>query len=95
MAALTDAGLFRMFVPASLGGGEADPETFLEVIEDGLAGRRQRWLAPRQCGAAWRNRRIPTRGRRREIFGRDPGAVLSLTLAPPGRAVQSWRAATG
>src|SRR4051812_17683077 len=31
---LTDAGLFRMLVPASLGGGEAHPLTFARVLEE-------------------------------------------------------------
>src|SRR6266540_7563963 len=32
--ALTEAGLFRMLVPASLGGAELDLITFAEVIEE-------------------------------------------------------------
>ncbi|MGH7279061.1 MAG: acyl-CoA dehydrogenase family protein, partial [Candidatus Rokuibacteriota bacterium] len=34
LAALHDAGLFRMLLPASLGGGELDPPGFVRVIEE-------------------------------------------------------------
>lgn len=33
MSALHDAALFRMFLPRSIGGGEADPLAFMEVLE--------------------------------------------------------------
>jgi indole-3-acetate monooxygenase len=80
--AMVDAGLFKMLAPRSLGGSEADPETFVRVIEevsrwDASAG----WCVflPACCSiaagslseeAAW------------EIFGRDQNANLAGSGVP-------------
>ena len=34
MQALADAGLYRMFLPRSLGGGEVEPLTYFDVVEE-------------------------------------------------------------
>ena len=44
VAALADAGLFRMLLPTWLGGGEVDPMTFVTVIEE---------ISKRDASTAW------------------------------------------
>jgi alkylation response protein AidB-like acyl-CoA dehydrogenase len=102
--ALTEAGLFRMLVPRSLGGGEADLETFLQVVEevsqaDGSVGWCVATLAWQTAHVVWLSEEVAW-----DLVGRDPNAVLSGTLAAPGRAVivtggyrvtGQWRFASG
>jgi hypothetical protein len=44
VAALHEAGLFRLLLPRSLGGAEVDPPTFVQVIEE---------IARHDASAAW------------------------------------------
>ena len=102
--ALTEAGLFRMLVPRSLGGGEADLETFLQVAEelsraDGSVGWCVVNCAWQTAHVVWLSEEVAW-----DIVGHDPNAMLSGTIAPPGRAVivqggyrvtGQWRFASG
>jgi alkylation response protein AidB-like acyl-CoA dehydrogenase len=89
------AGLFKMLVPRSLGGGEVSPETFLRVVEavahaDGSAG----WCVafPAAFGINAGSLREDVAW---EIFGRDAHAYVAGSAvpaarppeAPPNRAV--------
>ena len=84
MAALTAAGLFRMFVPRVYAGPQADPLVALEAIEvvaeaDGAAG----WcvnIASTTSSMSWYLE--PEWARR--IYG-DPSVVTGGTFAPNGR----------
>ncbi|MGH2583999.1 MAG: acyl-CoA dehydrogenase family protein, partial [Dehalococcoidia bacterium] len=85
--AMTEAGLFRMWVPRSLGGAEADVATCLRVIEE----------VARVDGAAGWNLAIGASGggviaaylaadAAREIFG-NPRTIVAGSLNPRGSAV--------
>lgn len=83
---MAEAGLFRVWVPKSLGGLETDVETFLRVIEevskaDGAAG----WNVM-IAGAAGMFAAYMPPDAAREIFG-DPNAINAGAFAPKGRAV--------
>ena len=84
--ALTEAGVFRMAVPAALGGLEVDPGTFMRVFEalaaaDGSTG----WCVMIGASGGLFAGYLPEAGAR-EVFG-DPAAVAAGTVAPTGRAV--------
>src|SRR5215216_573196 len=58
--ALSEAGIFRMMVPKSLGGGEVDPIVQLEVLEaisrgDGSVG----WVSAIPSGTGWTRESLP------------------------------------
>ena len=86
VAALADAGLFRMLLPRSLGGAEVEPLAFARVIEEiARADASTAWCLSQACGCsmiaavlepavAW------------EIFSADPRAILAWGPAPDGRA---------
>jgi alkylation response protein AidB-like acyl-CoA dehydrogenase len=82
---LRTAGVFRMWLPRSLGGAELAPLPFLEVIEelsreDGSVG----WCAVIAAGSA-RLAGALDEGAAREIFGAGEG-VLVGTLNPVEKA---------
>jgi alkylation response protein AidB-like acyl-CoA dehydrogenase len=84
--AFTDAGIFRMCRPRSLGGLELDPLAMMQVIEelsrvDGAAG----WCAMIHGTGAAFDAYIPLEGAR--AMYADPRAVTGGVLAPTGRAV--------
>ncbi|WP_437999222.1 acyl-CoA dehydrogenase family protein [Sorangium sp. So ce185] len=85
--ALREAGFFRMFRPAALGGLEADPLTAMQAIEelsraDGAAG----WCAM-ICGATGAfDAYLPAEGGK-EMYAR-PDVVTAGVFAPGGRAVE-------
>src|SRR5215212_1540 len=87
--ALSEAGIFRMLVPKSLGGGEVDPIVQLEVLEaisrgDGSVG----WVSAIASGTCWTLAFLRP-DVAAEILA-DPHAVIVGTLALPdgGRAVE-------
>jgi len=84
--ALTEAGIFRMCVPLTLGGLEVPPLTFYRVVEavarlDGSTG----W-----CtfigGAGGLVGAYLAQQTAEEMFGRDPRVVIAGSVAPAGRA---------
>ena len=84
--AMIDAGFFRLCVPASVGGGEADPATLVAVCEE---------LARGDAAAGWCIAVMATAGMpaaylpehaAKEIFG-DPRSVVGGVFAPRGRAL--------
>ncbi len=84
---MAEAGLFRLLVPASLGGAEADPATLLKAIEavaeaDGAAGWCMMIGATSGLTAAY----LPETAAR-EIYGADPAAITGGVFAPMGKAV--------
>jgi alkylation response protein AidB-like acyl-CoA dehydrogenase len=85
--ALAEAGLFRLWIPQQLGGSEADPMTFVRVIEevssiDGATG----WcLMIGGCYGLFGGL-LPAEAAR-EIYGRDPHVVTGGAFRPDGQAV--------
>src|SRR5688572_6678039 len=86
--ALSEAGIFRMLVPRTLGGSEVNPITQLEVLEtisrgDGSVG----WVTAIASGTAWTMAFLRP-DVAAEILA-DPHAILvgSLALPSGGRAV--------
>ena len=87
MSALAEAGVFRMYVPRSLGGLEVDPLTFSRVLEeiariDGSTG----W-----CAAIGGANPLFASGlsveAAEEIFGKDPLMITGSTIFPEGKAI--------
>ena len=82
-AALQDAGVFRLLAPRELGGAEADPVTFLKVVEaaayaDGSVG----WCVMIGGCYATFGGLLPAAGAR-AIFG-DPATIAAGRSGPPG-----------
>ena len=82
MAALREAGLFRMLLPRSLGGQEADPVTFAQTVEavareDSAAA----WALQANLGHWWAAR-YPEEGVE-EIYGDGPDAMMAAAFHPP------------
>lgn len=87
VTALTEADLFRMWIPAALGGLEVDPATAVQVIEtlaavDGSVG----WCVMIGGGGGIFAGFLPATGAR-EVYGGDPTVITGGGLAPAGRAV--------
>jgi indole-3-acetate monooxygenase len=86
--ALAEAGICRMLAPRAVGGLEIDPVTQLEVLyelsrADGSTG----WVAQVYSSVSHLAGFLPP-DVGREIYGRNPNAIVSGTLAAPhGRAV--------
>jgi alkylation response protein AidB-like acyl-CoA dehydrogenase len=84
--AMADAGLFRTWIPETLGGGERDPLTLIRAVEelarvDGSVG----WCLMIGASTATLAGYLPESGAR-EIYGSDPGVVTGSALMPRGRA---------
>lgn len=84
---MAEAGLFRLLVPDSLGGAEADPATLLKAIEavaeaDGAAG----WCVMIGATSGLTAAYLPETAAR-EIYGADPAAITGGVFAPMGKAV--------
>src|SRR5271154_596912 len=89
-AAMMDAGLFRLLLPRSLGGAEIDPPSFVRVIETiAKADASTAWCLCQNAVCAMVAAYLPMESAR-EMFGRDPSAVLawgpgpSRAIAAPG-----------
>lgn len=81
----TRAGLFRMCVPAVYGGSEADPRTFLRVIERlGEADASTGWVAMIAVTSSVVAAYLPPEGAA-EIYGADPDVITGGVFAPMGR----------
>ena len=85
--AIADQGLFRLLVPRSVGGLEADPATMIGAIEtiaraDGSAG----WCLMIGATSGVLAAYLDAAGAR-EIYGADAGAITGGVFHPRGRAV--------
>ena len=83
IAALTDAGMYRLLVPRSHGGLEVDPVTLSRVVEivtgfDSAAG----WSLQAGNLGGWWAARLPGRGTA-ELYAGGPSAVMSASFHPP------------
>ena len=101
---LRAAGVFRLCVPRTLGGVEADPATLLAVLEelawaDGSTG----WCAMIGATSGLMSGYLPA-DEARVIYGASPDVVTGGVFAPTGRAVREnghyrvtgrWRFASG
>jgi indole-3-acetate monooxygenase len=103
LAALMEAGLFRLLLPRSLGGGEIDPPTFARVIEAvAMADGSTAWCLCQNIVCSLVAGSLPAASAR-AMFG-APNAVLAWGAGPTGRAVAaaggyrvtgSWSFASG
>lgn len=92
---MADAGVFRLAVPAELGGIEAHPAAQVEVLEelaraDGSAG----WIAMIGAVTGVFGAYLPEPAAK-EIYGADPKVVTGGVFSPIGRATRDgdgWRA---
>jgi alkylation response protein AidB-like acyl-CoA dehydrogenase len=87
VSALADAGLFRMGLPADLGGLEVSPLTFYRAIEavaalDGSAG----WCAFIGASSAFGGAFLSNEAAE-EIYGRDSRVITGGSVAPVGKAL--------
>lgn len=85
--ALSEAGLFRMMVPASIGGGEADVVSMIETIDtvsqaDGATG----WTVMIGATTGVSCTQLPLAGAK-EIFGHPDGLAVGVVVAR-GRATR-------
>ena len=84
--AMADAGVFRMLIPATFGGGEVDVTTMIEVIEevarvDGAAG----WCVMTAGSTGVISAYLDT-DVAQEIYGSKPSVVTGGVFAPKGTA---------
>lgn len=84
--ALTEAGLFRLLLPRTLGGLEVDPITCSLAVEE-IAGFDSAAAWAMQAGntGAWWAARLPTEGVE-EIYSGNPSALMSAAFHPPQQA---------
>ncbi|OIJ63454.1 acyl-CoA dehydrogenase family protein [Streptomyces mangrovisoli] len=97
IAALTEAGLFRLTVPRRLGGHEANFRTFLEVTTELARGcGSTAWVTTLVNVCNWMVGLYPERAQR-EVWGEDPDARVCGVLAPSAtsRAVDGGLVVTG
>jgi alkylation response protein AidB-like acyl-CoA dehydrogenase len=85
--AMATAGLFRLWIPRSLGGAETDPMTLVRVVEeisraDGAAG----WCVALAGEYGVFGGYLPPEAAR-EIYGRDPKVFTCGALRPMGEAI--------
>src|SRR5262249_32743920 len=85
--AIADAGLFRMGLPADLGGLEVSPLTFYRAVEavatlDGSAG----WCVFIGASSAFAGAFLSNEAAE-EIYGRDSRVITGGSVAPVGKAL--------
>jgi alkylation response protein AidB-like acyl-CoA dehydrogenase len=92
--AMTDAGLFKISVPKRYGGYETSMRTMLEVSEAvGAADGGTAWVLTLVNVCNWLVGLFPQQAQD-DIYGADPGALVSGVLAPTATAVRvdgGWR----
>jgi len=86
IATLNETGLYKLYLPASLGGLEADPVTVAKLIEqvahyNPAAG----WSVMVANASAWWSRCLPTNGVE-EIFNHLSGSIFAGAFSPPMKA---------
>jgi indole-3-acetate monooxygenase len=87
LAALFEAGLFRLLLPRSLDGGEVDPVTFARVMEEiARADASTAWCLCQASGCSMSAAYL-SHDAAMEIFGRDRRAVLAWGPGPGARAI--------
>jgi indole-3-acetate monooxygenase len=85
--ALADAGLFHLAVPRSIGGGEIDLPSYVEVIEElGKADASTAWAVNQGAIFGTYSARMP-RDIARAIWIETPRSVVANTPAPTAKAV--------
>ncbi|MER7841544.1 acyl-CoA dehydrogenase family protein [Streptomyces sp. NPDC096040] len=97
IAALSEAGLFRLTVPRRLGGHETDVRTFLEVTSELARGcGSTAWVTTLINICNWNVGLYPERAQR-EVWGDGPDARVCGVLAPSAtsRAVEGGLVVTG
>jgi alkylation response protein AidB-like acyl-CoA dehydrogenase len=88
LAALFDAGLYRLLLPRAFAGIESDPVTFVEIIETvAKADASTAWCLCQAAGCSMVAGFVP-QAVAATVFGRDRRAVLAWGPGP-GRAVAS------
>ena len=89
IAALREAGFFRMLLPRSLGGLEVDPVTCSRVVEEiAAADSAAAWTLQAGNTGAWWSARLPKEGVE-EIYRVDPDSLQAAAFHPPQRAVEA------
>jgi alkylation response protein AidB-like acyl-CoA dehydrogenase len=105
VAALHDAGLFRMLLPRSLGGAELSPVLYIQALEElAAADASTAWCVAQTSGASTLAANLD-HAAAREIFATDPRALLAVgppnaagrAIAAPGgyRVTGKWGFASG
>ena len=104
VAALHEAKLFRMLLPRSGGGGEVDPTTFFETVEEiAKADASTAWCIAQASGASMGAAYLAP-GAARTVFGADdavmasgPGTAGTRTQVVDGgyRVTGNWSFASG
>ena len=85
--ALADAGIFHLLVPRSMGGGELDPPTYIQIVEElGKADASTAWVVNQGAVYATYAARMP-RDAARAIWMDVPRAVVANTPAPSATAI--------
>ena len=87
VAAMAEAGLFRLWRPQRHDGAEADPATVIRVVEavsriDGATG----WCLAVHGNGSLPSGFLPAEGAR-EVFGRNPDVLVAGTWPPLGEAI--------
>jgi alkylation response protein AidB-like acyl-CoA dehydrogenase len=86
LAAMRQAGLFRMFTPRALGGLEVDPVTVARVAEEiASVDSAAAWALQAGNTGSWWAARFPEDGIA-ELFADGPDLLMAASFSPPHRA---------